>query len=169
MSLDQDLLKLARRLVSLEKNKPKQSSLRRAVSTAYYSVFHLLVQEATRQVTPGGSLDFRNQVARAFDHTTMRQVCAAFSGAAQLPKAIGGSISAPIEEELRSLAGLFVDLQARRHSADYDIGVKFTRLEVLALIRKTRRTVQKWRTAPKSENRRVFLTALLINRLWRAA
>jgi uncharacterized protein (UPF0332 family) len=168
MNLDQDLLKLARRLVSLEKNKPRQSSLRRAVSTTYYSVFHLLVRDAARQVTPGGSPAFRNQVARAFDHATMRQVCASFSGAAQLPKAIGGSITAPIEAELSALAGLFVDLQAKRHSADYDIAVKFTRLEVLALIRRTRRTVREWRKAPKSENRKVFLTALLVNRLWRA-
>jgi len=47
MSLAKDLLDQANRLARSEKSKPKQASLRRAVSTAYYALFHLLIAEAT--------------------------------------------------------------------------------------------------------------------------
>ena len=46
MSLAQDLLDQADHLVNMDGANPKQASLRRAVSTAYYALFHLLVDEA---------------------------------------------------------------------------------------------------------------------------
>lgn len=167
MSLDADLLKLARRLVRLDRKKPKQSSLRRAVSTAYYSVFHLLVREASRQAAPPAPPGLRDQVARAFDHSSMRQVCAAFSGSSTMPKGIQGLLATPIEPELRAVAKLFVDLQTQRHDADYNMTAKFTRLQVLALLRNSRRTVRNWKRMGNSPNRKLFIAALLLNRLWR--
>ena len=41
-----DLLEQARILAKLDVKKPKQANLRRAVSSAYYAVFHFLVHEA---------------------------------------------------------------------------------------------------------------------------
>src|SRR5712692_5365690 len=41
-----DLLEQARHLANREKKRPRQASLRRAVSTAYYALFHLLISEA---------------------------------------------------------------------------------------------------------------------------
>ena len=46
MSLQQDLLRQARHLATKEPRRPSQASLRRAVSAAYYALFHLLVDEA---------------------------------------------------------------------------------------------------------------------------
>ncbi len=46
MAYHVDLLQQAKRLAHLEPKKPKQASLRRAVSTAYYSFFHFLITEA---------------------------------------------------------------------------------------------------------------------------
>jgi uncharacterized protein (UPF0332 family) len=40
-----DLLEQALHLAKREKKKPRQASLRRAVSTAYYALFHLLIHE----------------------------------------------------------------------------------------------------------------------------
>jgi hypothetical protein len=37
----------AKHLANREKKKPRQASLRRAVSTGYYALFHLLIHEAT--------------------------------------------------------------------------------------------------------------------------
>ena len=42
----EDLIDLAGSIAALDKKKPKQAHLRRAVSTAYYAVFHYLVDEA---------------------------------------------------------------------------------------------------------------------------
>ena len=46
--LSDDLLLQAKHLQQLDKLKPKQANLRRAVSSAYYSLFHLLIDEATQ-------------------------------------------------------------------------------------------------------------------------
>ena len=46
MPFPEDLLEQAKHLASRERTKPKQASLRRAVSTAYYALFHLLISEA---------------------------------------------------------------------------------------------------------------------------
>ena len=46
MSLAADLLQQAQHLLKLDSRKPKQANLRRSISTAYYSLFSLLVDEA---------------------------------------------------------------------------------------------------------------------------
>ena len=47
MAFHDDLLELAQDLANLHPEDPHQASLRRAVSTAYYALFHLLISEAT--------------------------------------------------------------------------------------------------------------------------
>jgi hypothetical protein len=44
----EDLLEQAVRLATLDAKKPKQVNLRREISSAYYALFHLLVDEACR-------------------------------------------------------------------------------------------------------------------------
>jgi hypothetical protein len=61
MSLPDDLLEQAGHLASRERTKPKQASLRRAISVSYYAVFHLLVDDATKLILPGQ--DGRGRVA----------------------------------------------------------------------------------------------------------
>jgi hypothetical protein len=46
MAYHDDLLQQSLLLVHKEPRNPKQASLRRAVSTAYYALFHLLISEA---------------------------------------------------------------------------------------------------------------------------
>ena len=49
MTLAADLLKQAERLAKLEPKRPKQASLRRSISAAYYSLFHLLMGTSKNQ------------------------------------------------------------------------------------------------------------------------
>ena len=44
--LSSELLKQAATLANLEQRRPKDASIRRAISTAYYSLFHFLLDEA---------------------------------------------------------------------------------------------------------------------------
>ncbi len=68
MAFAEDLLDQAFLLLNKETKNPKQASLRRAVSTAYYAVFHLFVQEACANWNPPA---VRENLARAFSHQTM--------------------------------------------------------------------------------------------------
>ena len=52
MSLPYELLELAKHLASIDNATYRQASLRRAASTAYYALFHLLVSETTLNWKP---------------------------------------------------------------------------------------------------------------------
>jgi hypothetical protein len=76
------LLEQAVTLARLDARRPKQANLRRAISTAYYALFHLLVDEACRSQI--GSLHeqapFRHVLGRAFVHGVMNEACKSFAG-----------------------------------------------------------------------------------------
>ena len=81
MTLHGDLLRLASILTRHEKRRPKQSTLRRAISTAYYALFHLLVHEATGRMVRGDDrAPLRARLGRAFEHSTMAEASRSFSG-----------------------------------------------------------------------------------------
>jgi hypothetical protein len=72
-----DLFSQAETLAKLDPKKPKQANLRRAVSSAYYAVFHYLVHEAccVQIGTQHSQAPYRNALGRAFVHTVMKQAC----------------------------------------------------------------------------------------------
>ena len=105
MAFAEDLLEQARHLARKERKRLKQASLRRAVSTAYYSLFHLLVAEATANWKRSGQ---RAALARAFEHGKMKAASDAaarsqFSG--QDPRVV---------EDRRTVARAFLELQQQR-------------------------------------------------------
>ena len=108
--------------------KPKQANLRRAVSAAYYAVFHLLVDEACR-IQIGAQhhqSPFRQVLGRAFAHGVMKEACRSFGGGT-LKKSVAKGLPASftIPGEILKLAETFIDLQDKRHLADYDLTERF--------------------------------------------
>lgn len=85
MSLHDDLLEQATQLARLDPRRPKQANLRRAVSSAYYALFHLLTEEAAGLYASEGGLIAR--VCRTHNHADMKKVSMQFGGS-RLPKAI---------------------------------------------------------------------------------
>ncbi len=72
-SFHRELLEQARHLANRRPRQPRQGDLRRAVSAAYYSLFHFLIDEACRYLL-GSSPDdhtLRTILARAFLHAEM--------------------------------------------------------------------------------------------------
>jgi hypothetical protein len=69
MAYADDILERARHLANRERRRPRQASLRRAVSTAYYALFHLLISEATLNRK---RVDERTVLARFFEHGKMK-------------------------------------------------------------------------------------------------
>ena len=65
MALSNDLLEQALHLATRESKRPRQASLRRAISSAYYGLFHLLIGEATRVLAPAQPAALRIQLRRA--------------------------------------------------------------------------------------------------------
>ena len=119
MSLHADLLKQANFLAKKEPKKPIQASLRRSISASYYSLFHLLVDEATRLMLPGSRSDMRDCLVRAFKHSDMKQTAKEFKRLGRIPPRLAnGSNEHRIQPHLIEVADAFIQLQEARHEAD---------------------------------------------------
>ncbi len=117
-----DLLALARQMVDRNPGAPVEAELRRAVSTAYYALFHLLINEASDRLVSVAAI--RPRVARTFDHNIMKKVCQEYAdatdiGAGQYQIRVGGIV---IPTALFTIACTFVALQEARIQADYNLG-----------------------------------------------
>src|SRR5271168_1473176 len=69
MALSRDLLTEAYHLAHRGGKNPKQASLRRAVSTAYYALFHLLIHDFVANWKARAQ---RDKLARLFEHGRMK-------------------------------------------------------------------------------------------------
>lgn len=166
MSLHADLLAQAKHLLRKEPRRPKQASLRRAVSAAYYALFHLLVHESSKTLVSGAAYGhLRALTGRAYEHGTMKRASRAFSSGG-LPPDLDKVLSGGTPSGIRKIAGVFVDLQDARHSADYDVTLKLTRQEVQALVGQVEQAFQAWQTVRVDPAARVYLTALLLWKQW---
>ena len=164
MSLPDDLRDQARRLASHEPRRPRQASLRRAVSAAYYALFHLLVTDAT-EAAFGASRDplrraMRHALARAFDHGTMMQASKALSSG-NLPATCDPVRRLMVvSADLKRVAKVFADLQAARHRADYDMAEPFRRSEVSKLLEELDDAWSRWKRLCKTDEAAFFLMLL---------
>jgi hypothetical protein len=156
VSLASDLLDQAGTLAGLDPLKPKQASLRRAISAAYYSLFHLLIDDAASRITTNTAI--QPYVARSFSHTALKdsanKLIAQTKPSQAWPRPL---LSLPVSPELINVCNTFVDLQSLRHSADYDTATFFKRAQVIAAVSRAQAAHQDWAIARTTDNATVFL------------
>jgi hypothetical protein len=163
--LAQDLLMLADMLANLDPRRPRQANLRRAVSAAYYSLFHLLLEECSQTLAGNRIPGLAMRVSRSLSHTEMRKACLAMT-AQPLQQPLDALLAAPVSHDLRLVAGRFVKLQELRHTADYDIATTITRAETLAHVDVTRAAFAAWRRIRATDEATIFLSALAFGARW---
>jgi hypothetical protein len=131
--LADDLLADARQLGARGDAETRDSCRRRAISTAYYAVFHLFVEDF---VSNWPFADQRARLARMFVHQKMRD--ASFA-----PRDKHNPTS--VETQLIDIITAFSQLQGDRHRADYDVGWKLVGTDVENAITLAETTFAKWR------------------------
>jgi uncharacterized protein (UPF0332 family) len=125
------LLDLAEELV--QEGTRSSALRRRAVSTAYYAVFHALAKSCAAALLPSmdRASEIYERVYRALDHGSLRSAFA--------------SKATPLKdrETLKKIGELVIRLQGERHRADYLPPYKsiFSRDEAQTLIDEARRAV----------------------------
>jgi uncharacterized protein (UPF0332 family) len=168
--LPRELLKLTKRLLGQATTAPNQAGLRRAISTAYYAVFHLLTLEA------GGVFVGRPEtvelIVRAYDHGEMAKV-SRFFAEGNLPRmlvSLGRSFSDPNQRrtlaELKLVAGAFVELQDARHKADYDLTARYDRSEATRLVDLAESAFSAWKRIRQDDLARIYLSCFLVFEDW---
>ncbi len=159
MGLAQDLLKQAGHLAIYEGPNPSQAALRRSVSTAYYALFHLLVEDAAQRWQ--GSRAAVTGFERALNHGAMKNSCLQFRGSNWIDWH-GTTQSVP--PELQSVSQAFIDLQQERHNADYNNHETWSLTDVLTLLNTTESAFQNWlsiRTHPLASD---YLLSMLLGK-----
>ena len=146
-----DLLETARRLAQPGAAQATQADLRRAVSTAYYALFHCLAAAAADLLTGSDRSSEWHQVYRAPEHGKARSACQQQGVMRTFPTAI------------RYFAETFVDLQGARHEADYALEGEYSKLDVLAIINTAEDAVNEFEQADVRP-RRGFVVHVLFKR-----
>lgn len=151
--LPDDLIAAARDLAGLDsRGRPKQAYLRRAVSTAYYALFHCLAANCADMLV-GGPGAVRsgpawNQAYRALQHGTARARCQR-DDIRKFPA------------EIQDFATAFVLAQSRRHEADYAPRPRFDKAYALQAVDEAERAIRRFRQAPVKD-RRAFAVYVLL-------
>jgi uncharacterized protein (UPF0332 family) len=164
MSLHADLLAQSGQLARLDPRRPKQANLRRAVSSAYYALFHLLASEASALYATEPGMAAR--IGRTLNHTEMKKASAMIAND-KLPRGLqppGGGYSSPAD--LKKVANAFVSLLQARHEADYDLSRTFRRQEVLASVQLANGAIEAWDRVKRTDAARVYLACFLLWKRW---
>ena len=135
-------------------SRPRQEPLKRAVSTAYYAMFHALCQ-SNADALIGTRNDYLgreawNRVYRAVNHRQARQ---------QLRQ-----IENQIPTQARGFATAFALLQSMRHDADYNPCSRFSRNEVINLVDTADAAIREFMEIPRNQRRAMAAFVLLQER-----
>lgn len=108
-------------LANKERRRRKQASLRRAVSTAYYAIFHMIIDKASNTLTTSLPSGLQLAIKRSIAHNQLKMMCKNFIEAdivkarnaaakTKLPVAIEQNTIFPLEPNLVTVLNAFVAL-----------------------------------------------------------
>jgi uncharacterized protein (UPF0332 family) len=133
--------------------RPSQADLRRAVSTAYYAMFHALSENCANSLlgvrTPDRCERAWSQTYRALDHKKAREACRQCSEAKFCFPA-----------DIKDFAAFFVTMNNHRNKADYDPRGSYSRKSAVELIEAARRAINALENAP-AKHRKAFAAFVL--------
>ena len=144
----------------------KQSvSDRRAVSAAYYAVFHHINASAVSLIAPNVSSETNHRIQRWFEHAKVKEICGRFIKA-KLDQPLLSLIGTSASPHLQNVASTFIDLQEARHSADYDLSYNLTSPEAQQLVTSAVVAMASWDKIANSAEANIFILSLLMFKNW---
>ena len=157
------LLDQADRLVeSPSGGAPRQTDLRRAISNAYYALFHALLCDAaddfagvSRRQSPRYAM-----VYRSVSHKHLRNLCDDIVKS-KLPQKY--TLYAPaggFGPDILAVAAALADLQERRHMADYDPLARITLSDARLAVATSKAALARLKTSNKNK-RKAFLSLVV--------
>jgi len=150
------LVAAARALLDAGRYRTDDAHLRRAVSTAYYAMFHSLARVCADRLATSRGVPLRPRtrrtVYRALLHNRARQRCRDERLLAAYPAVI------------REFAHGFAQLQTERQSADYDPTVVVENSDARRHVEHAARLIRAFENAPEADLRDFALRVLLAER-----
>jgi hypothetical protein len=138
-----------------------EANVRRAVSSAYYALFHLLVRDA---ILNWKHADHRSRLARTFEHQRMKDASTAILkeiGNVRIPENTDPDPEQALLFRISTVAQAFVDMQQARHKADYDVDEPFRLLDAAVDIAQARLAFLTWNEVRDEHLAQRYLYSLL--------
>ena len=122
--------------------------MRRAVSSAYYALFHFLTEEAAKNFVGAGQQDRmrRDLARRAVAHSRLKDVCQEFlkQTPRDLLKPDWPNEGTPGSSDMATVCQNLIAMQEFRHVADYDFSVSVSRTQALDACDKAKEAMDAW-------------------------
>lgn len=128
------------------------AALRRAVSTAYYALFHAIATfTADRLVASGDASGAYSLIYRGLDHRKIKDACEEVAKST-LRLAIRKALKREsVSAELKTFANTFTSMQQLRHLVDYHPSIALSQADVLDLIDETENALDGFASIPRAE------------------
>lgn len=175
--LHEQLLEHAENVLRSVAQRKTQADLRRVVSTAYYSVFHLVCMDAAnlfsgallnRRNAPASDLKAYAHVYRSLDHKQLRKVCDAVRAKKLDPRITEMLPTGEFIAQVRDFAAITIELYEARLRADYDPIARFDAADASAKVASARKAFSLYKTIQNpggpAVDRSVFLKLLMFSR-----
>jgi uncharacterized protein (UPF0332 family) len=158
------LFEQADKLITPQTGRPRQVDIRRAISAAYYAIFHATITAAADQFVGMTNRDENRYglLYRSVDHKWLRELCK------EVQKSTPSSNFRPYTPpggfgvDIAAFAAAVVTLQVKRHTADYDVMVRMNRSEAVLAIAEARAALGRFDRAGQQQ-RLAFLSLLLFS------
>jgi uncharacterized protein (UPF0332 family) len=154
----QQFLKQANELARRANGKHNPIDARRAISNAYYAVFHAVLGGAADLIV--GKTKRRSSiyalVYRSIDHGYLEGLCKELLKQQPRPKYSDCLPYSKPSVELHAFSGAVVDLKTKRNRADYDPQYRVVRSDAIAVIRTAEGALQNLSAISKAERDAFF-------------
>ena len=155
--MSSDLIDTARRILGAARRKPSQADLRRAVSTAYYAMFHTLARTCADEIAGRSKRSAPEwaRVYRALEHGRSRLAL----NEIRAGKGFAGGVSARLADFCDTLE----KFKQRRNEADYNPApLKLNRIGVNLLIGEAETAIDAFQKQAPADQRRALAFACVV-------
>ena len=153
-----------RLIASSSAGPPRQVDLRRAVSSAYYAVFHFILTAAADEFVGASKRTSKNYslAYRSVDHRALRDLCLDIKKSTLPAKLQRHAPPNGFGPNLLAFSAAFIELQEKRHAADYDPSYQMKTSDAKLMIDTATVALRRFGRA-SSNRKRVFLSLLMFS------
>ncbi len=162
LSSDHLLDQAAKLVVPPPAGPPRQVDVRRAISAAYYAVFHHVLTagaDAFVGVTKRGSPHYA-LLYRSVDHRSLRELCSEVRKQKPNRKYQQYAPADGFGADIKAFSTALIDLQEQRHAADYDPSILVRTYDAKLAIATAQNAIKRFYHAD-IDQQKSFLTLLL--------
>jgi len=152
------LFEQADKLITPQVGRLRQSDIRRAISAAYYGIFHATITKAADQFVGLTNRDKSHYglVYRSVSHSRLRELCNEVQKSTLSNKYRPYVPATGFGPHIVAVAEAIIELQEKRHSADYDIMVRMNRSDAALAIATAKAALGRFDKAGQQEQLAFF-------------